>query len=141
MRERPGPRRGSYGPTAQNAEQEGPVVADNVLASLRGRALRPFHYRSKGMIASLDRRSGVGDLLGVRFSGVPAWLLWRTVYWGKLPGLDRKARVGMDWLLDVVFPPDVVSPLREPLRPGRHSACARPPTPTTPAAGPGAGAR
>jgi NADH dehydrogenase len=68
------------------------------------------------MLASLGRRRAVGDVYGVRFSGVLAWLLWRTVYWGKLPGLDRKARVGMDWLLDVVFPPDVVSPLREPVR-------------------------
>jgi NADH:quinone reductase (non-electrogenic) len=132
---------GSYGPTAQNAEREGPVVADNVLASLQGRALRPFHYRSKGAMASLGRRRGVGDVLGVRFSGVLAWLLWRTVYWGKLPGLDRKARVGMDWLLDVAFPPDVISPLREPLRSARGSACAGPPTPPVPAAGPGAGAR
>lgn len=132
---------GSYGPTAQNAEQEGPIVADNVLASLRGRALRPLHYRSKGMLASLGRRRAVGDVCGVRFSGVLAWLLWRTVYWGKLPGLDRKARVGMDWLLDVVFPPDVVNPLCEPVRPAPGSACVRPPTTTIPAAEPGAGAR
>ncbi len=127
---------GRYGPTAQNAAQEGPVVADNVLASLRGRALRPLHHRSKGMLASLGRRRAVGDVFGVRFSGVLAWLLWRTVYWGKLPGLDRKARVGMDWLLDVIVPPDVVSPLREPVR-----SCAGPPTTTMPAAEPGAGAR
>jgi NADH dehydrogenase len=110
---------GAYAPTAQNGEQEGPVAADNVLASLRGGGLRAFHYRSKGMMASLGRRRGVGEVFGLRFSGVPAWLLWRTVYWGKLPGLDRKARVGMDWLLDVVFAPDVVSPLGEHVPPVR----------------------
>jgi hypothetical protein len=33
--------------------------------------------------------------------------LWRTVYLGKLPGLDKKIRVAFDWTLDLLFPKDV----------------------------------
>jgi hypothetical protein len=62
-----------------------------------------------GMLASLGRRTAVGEVFGHQFSGIGAWLLWRTVYLAKLPGWDRRARVGLDWALDFVFPPDIVS--------------------------------
>src|SRR5262249_51636917 len=47
---------GTYGPLAQNAEREGPVVAHNVLATLRGEALRTFDYDLQGTFAALGRR-------------------------------------------------------------------------------------
>ena len=33
--------------------------------------------------------------------------MWRTIYLGKLPGLDRKLRVVIDWTLDLFFPRDI----------------------------------
>ena len=30
--------------------------------------------------------------------------MWRNVYLMKLPGWDRKVRVGLDWGLDLLFP-------------------------------------
>ena len=44
----------------------------------------------------------------MRFSGMPAWFLWRGVYLMKMPGLDRKIRVGLDWLTALLFPTDLV---------------------------------
>jgi NADH:ubiquinone reductase (H+-translocating) len=105
----PNPRGGAYGPTAQNAEREAPVVAHNVLASIQGRPLRRFDYRPVGMLASLGRRTAVGEVFGHQFSGIGAWLLWRTVYLAKLPGWDRRARVGLDWALDFIVPPNNAS--------------------------------
>ena len=35
--------------------------------------------------------------------------MWRTVYLMKLPGWDRKVRVGLDWTLDLLFPPELSS--------------------------------
>jgi hypothetical protein len=99
---------GSYAPLAQNAEQQAPVVAHNILATLHGAPLRPFQYHLKGTLASLGRRTAVGEAFGLRFSGLLAWLLWRSVYLSKLPGLDRKVRVGLNWALDFVFPADTV---------------------------------
>ena len=44
----------------------------------------------------------------MKFSGFFAWWLWRTIYLMKLPGLERKIRVALDWTLDLVFPRDIV---------------------------------
>ncbi len=43
----------------------------------------------------------------MRFSGFFAWFLWRSIYLSKLPGLDRKLRVMIDWTLDLFFPRDI----------------------------------
>src|SRR5262249_55741020 len=102
-------RGGTYGPLAQNAEQEGPVVACNILASLRGAPLETFSYQTIGQFASLGKRTAVAQALGQQISGSLAWLAWRTVYLAKLPGNDRRVRVGLDWALDFIFPVDVVS--------------------------------
>jgi hypothetical protein len=44
----------------------------------------------------------------VRFSGLLAWLMWRTVYLSKLPGRERKLRVIVDWVMETLFPRDIV---------------------------------
>jgi len=38
---------------------------------------------------------------------VVGWVLWRTVYLMKLPRLEKKMRVGLQWALDVVFERDL----------------------------------
>jgi hypothetical protein len=48
------------------------------------------------------------EIKGLRFSGLFAWLLWRAIYLSKLPGFERKARVLVDWLLELFFPRDTV---------------------------------
>ncbi len=95
-------------PTAQYAIRMGRVVAENIAASIRGGSARPFSYRPLGLLASLGRHSAVAEIMGVRFSGFIAWWLWRTIYLMKLPGLERKVRVMLDWTLDLFFPRDIV---------------------------------
>jgi NADH:ubiquinone reductase (H+-translocating) len=95
-------------PTAQHALREGRLVAENIAASLRGRTLRVFSYRSIGQLAAIGRRTGVASLLGFQFSGFWAWWLWRTVYLGKLPRFEKKVRVALDWTLDLIFSRDLV---------------------------------
>ncbi|TAM58546.1 NAD(P)/FAD-dependent oxidoreductase [bacterium] len=94
-------------PTAQFALHEGAQLARNVVAALAGRATSPFHYRSRGMMASLGCRQGLADIGGGHMlRGFPAWLLWRTYYLMQLPGADRKVRVGLDWALEKIFSRD-----------------------------------
>jgi len=97
-----------YGPTAQNALRQGELVAENIVAAIQGRKQRPFQYRVLGQLAAIGQRRGIANILGFQFSGFPAWWLWRTVYLYKLPGFQKKVRVGFDWLLDAVFSKDVV---------------------------------
>jgi NADH dehydrogenase len=44
----------------------------------------------------------------IRFSGLLAWLMWRGIYLSKLPGMERKIRVLMDWTIELFFPRDIV---------------------------------
>ena len=34
--------------------------------------------------------------------------MWRGVYLSKLPGLEKKVRVALDWIIDLFFPRDTV---------------------------------
>ncbi|MGB6984960.1 MAG: NAD(P)/FAD-dependent oxidoreductase [Candidatus Aquilonibacter sp.] len=99
---------GYYPLTAQHAIREGPVLADNIIAALRGKPTKPFAFSALGMMASLGGRRAVAQLPGNRvLTGFLAWVLWRTYYLLRLPGLDRKLRVAFDWTLEVVFPRDI----------------------------------
>jgi NADH dehydrogenase len=90
-------------PLAQFAYREAKVLARNVLAHLEGRPLTAFEYRSLGTMAALGGRSGVADIMGVRISGFPAWVAWRSFYLSLLPGIATRMRVAMDWLLDLLI--------------------------------------
>jgi NADH dehydrogenase len=101
------PRRhgGTYAPLAQNATREGPLLARNVLAALRGKTTRNFRYQELGQMACLGDRQALAELPGGKLlGGLPAWVLWRSYYLGRLPGWSRKARVAMDWSLQMAFP-------------------------------------
>ena len=50
----------------------------------------------------------MAEIFGYRFSGLLAWIMWRTIYLTKLPTMEKRVRVGLDWLLDLFFPPDIV---------------------------------
>jgi NADH dehydrogenase FAD-containing subunit len=99
---------GFFPPTAQHALREGKVVAENVAAAFVGREPRPFRFQTVGMLVALGHRTAVAEIRGRRFSGLLAWLLWRAVYWSKLPGLEKKTRVLLDWTVDLVFARDIV---------------------------------
>ncbi len=94
-------------PTAQHALRQAKTCARNVLASIRGKPLKAFDFTGLGSLASLGRRSAVANIMGIKLKGLPAWIVWRCVYLSKFPGLDRKIRIAMDWLLDLVLPRDI----------------------------------
>ena len=97
-----------FPPTAQHAIRQAARVAANVVASIEGRPLRPFTFRTIGQLAAIGRRTGVARVFGFKFSGFVAWWLWRTIYLGKLPRLEKKVRVAIDWTLDLLFTKDFV---------------------------------
>jgi NADH dehydrogenase len=102
-------------PTAQFALREARAVAGNIHASLRGKALKPFHFDSLGSLCVVGHHTACAELSvpfmrgrAVRFSGLLAWLMWRGIYLLKLPGLERKVRVMVDWIIELFFPRDIV---------------------------------
>jgi NADH dehydrogenase len=98
-----------YPPTAQHAIREGAVVANNIIAAIEGNSEEKvvFDYKTKGMMASIGKRTGVGNLLGVQVQGFLAWWIWRNYYLVNLPTLQKKVRVLADWMLDIFFKRDV----------------------------------
>ncbi len=86
--------------------REGKVLAHNILAEIRGTTKKPFKFKTLGQLASIGRRTGVAQILGLKFSGFLAWFLWRGIYWSKLPRMEKKVRVAIDWLLDLLFTKD-----------------------------------
>jgi NADH dehydrogenase len=60
------------------------------------------------MLVSLGRFRGVGEVKGIKVSGFPAWFLWRSYYLLRLPSLERRLRVAVDWTLELFVPHDVV---------------------------------
>jgi NADH dehydrogenase len=100
--------------TAQFAVREGRQLASNIIAKMDGKELKPFAYTSKGSLASLGMSKAVADVYGVKLSGTLAWLLWRGFYLSFLPGFQAKLRVGINWLVNSVMPPNIVQIQSEP---------------------------
>lgn len=102
-------------PTAQFALRQAEVLAKNIHAQLEGRPTRTFHFDSLGAMCVVGHQTACAELTvpfarsrSVRFSGLLAWLMWRGVYLSKLPGVERKIRVLMDWTVELFFPRDIV---------------------------------
>jgi NADH:ubiquinone reductase (H+-translocating) len=102
-------------PTAQFAIREGAHLAKNLHEALAGRRARAFHFDSLGSLCVVGHQTACAELTipfargkSIRFSGLLAWLMWRGVYLSKLPGLERKVRVLVDWTVELFFPKDIV---------------------------------
>jgi NADH:quinone reductase (non-electrogenic) len=97
-----------YPPTAQHAEAEAKILAENITAAIRGGEKKPFVFRELGKMAVIGRRSGVATVLGFDISGLIAWMMWRSLNLSLMPGAERKLRIMLDWGLDLLFAKDLV---------------------------------
>ncbi|MEV5747744.1 NAD(P)/FAD-dependent oxidoreductase [Actinoallomurus sp. NPDC052308] len=96
-------------PNAQHAVRQAKVLGDNVVAALRGKALKPYKHSYAGSVASLGLHKGVAQIYGVKLRGLLAWWLHRTYHLSRVPTVNRKARVTADWTLAFFFKREVVS--------------------------------
>jgi NADH:ubiquinone reductase (H+-translocating) len=102
-------------PTAQFALRQGRVLARNIKAAIEEKKLEDFHFDSLGAFCIVGHHTACAELnlpwpirKSVRFAGLLAWLMWRGIYVSKLPGLERKVRVFIDWTTELFFPRDIV---------------------------------
>jgi NADH:ubiquinone reductase (H+-translocating) len=102
-------------PTAQFALRQAKQLAANLVRVGRGEATKPFHFRPQGLLATIGHHNGVAEIYRLKFSGLLAWFLWRSVYLLKIPTLSRKLNVVVDWTWDIFFKPNVVQ-VRTPVR-------------------------
>ncbi len=94
-------------PNAQAAVQGGHAAAKNVLARIDGEELEPFEYKSLGQLVELGSTFAVNEVMGVKFSGLIAALFWRATYLFKTESPQNRARIAVDWAMDLFFHPTV----------------------------------
>ncbi len=119
-----------YPPTAQVASQEGKHI---------GRAFRdgidqPFVYKHAGSLCSLGNGNGIAQLVAPNNSainiwdvigapavgpkkeeravtGLPAFAMWRSLYWSKLLSNTSRLSLSMDWIKAQLSGREVVGPV------------------------------
>jgi NADH dehydrogenase len=90
-------------PTAQHAMRQGARLAGNVAAALGHGELRPFTFKTIGLVVDLGRRQAVAKILGVKLRGFPAWFCARAYHLMAIPGLGRRLRLALDWTVELFF--------------------------------------
>lgn len=85
-------------PNAQHAVRQGRLLARNIVATLRGRAPKPYRHRSLGVVATLGLGSGIFQWGPVTITGLTAWLMHRGYHVLAVPTWERKVRVSLGWL-------------------------------------------
>jgi NADH:ubiquinone reductase (H+-translocating) len=96
-------------PSAQHAVRQARLLGDNLVAVLRGNQPRPYKHRHVGSVASLGLHKGVAEVYGVRMRGFPAWFMHRTYHMSRMPTLNRKIRIVLDWTLALFFRRELVA--------------------------------
>ncbi|CAN5507982.1 hypothetical protein BH18THE2_BH18THE2_27160 [soil metagenome] len=111
-------------PTAQHAIRQARVASENIILDIRQgispsssskssedtstkESAQRFDYQTKGIIALIGKRNGVGVVFGYKVHGILAWWLWRMYYLGNLPSMEKRFRVMIDWIIDILFKRDV----------------------------------
>ena len=80
------------------AQQSGRHAARQIIRRMQGRPTRPMHYRDKGIMATIGRRSAVAELpFGIRLSGTIAWFAWLGLHLMTLVGFRNRLSVFLNW--------------------------------------------
>lgn len=90
-------------PTAQHAIRQGRLVGRNIAAAIGTGRVRRFRYKTKGVFVDMGEGEAVAVTMGIRWRGRLAWLLVRTYHLAMLPGVKRRARLLVDWNLQLLF--------------------------------------
>jgi NADH dehydrogenase len=106
-------------PSAQHAVRQAKVLADNIARAVRGEPLVEYRHRHVGSVAGLGLHKGVAYVYGVKVRGIAAWLMHRTYHMSRVPTLNRKIRIVVDWTLALFLKREVVAlgSLHEPREP------------------------
>ena len=95
-------------PTAQFAVRQANILAKNIVLRNLMKNLRKFEYKSKGSLASLGSKKGVGKIYFLNVKGILGWVIWRIFYLSFIPSFPTKLRVLFSWILEFFIPRNAV---------------------------------
>lgn len=84
---------------ASPAQQQGRLVAKNILNLIKGKPLKAFAYFDKGSMATVGRNKAVVDLGKIRFQGLFAWYVWMVVHLMSIIGFKNKVLTLFSWMI------------------------------------------
>ena len=90
-----------FPPTAQLAEAHAKLAAYNIKQAIENKEKRKFEYNWKGQSAIIGKHYGIAEVMGMKITGFWAWVLWRNYYLTKMPNLEKRIRVWIDWNIDL----------------------------------------
>jgi NADH:quinone reductase (non-electrogenic) len=103
----PDPSGKPYPELAQHAMREGKVLADNIYATVNQLPIKPFVYKTKGIMASLGHHRAVATMMGIPLRGFLAWWLRRSYYLLVTPRISPRVRIVADWTIRFFFRPSL----------------------------------
>ena len=83
---------------AQVAIQQGVLLAKNLKRLEKGKAMKAFHYRNLGSMATVGRNRAVVEFKKVKMQGWFAWILWLVVHLRSILGIRNKVMVFLNWV-------------------------------------------
>ncbi len=82
---------------APAAMQAGRHAAANIRRRIANRPPSPFHYRDKGMLATIGRAAAVAQIGRWKTSGFLAWIMWLFIHIFFLIGFRNRLLVLIQW--------------------------------------------
>jgi NADH dehydrogenase len=96
-------------PSAQHAVRQAKRLGDNIAAVFNGREPADYAHKHVGSVASLGLHKGVAQVYGIKLKGWIAWFMHRTYHLSRMPTVNRKVRITLDWTLALFFRREAVS--------------------------------
>lgn len=86
------------------AQQQGAVVAKNILHDLKGETYETFKYFDRGSMATIGRRRAVAWAFNkVQLTGFFAWIAWLGLHLLVLMGMRNRVQVFLNWVWNYIF--------------------------------------
>ena len=89
---------GGHPQLAQVAIQQGKLLARNLKALEKGKALKSFRYRNLGAMATVGRNRAVAEFSTMKMAGFWAWIMWLVVHLRSILGIRNKSIVLFNWM-------------------------------------------
>jgi NADH dehydrogenase len=96
-------------PNAQHAVRQAKLLAQNLVAVLRGELPREYHHKNLGAVAGLGLGIGVFQSGKFALKGLPAWVAHRGYHGMAMPSWERKWRVLWGWWHNLWLGRDLVN--------------------------------
>jgi NADH dehydrogenase len=96
-------------PNAQHAVRQAKLLAKNLVSRLRNEGILEYKHKNLGAVAGLGLYNGVFQSGNIVLKGFLAWCAHRIYHGLAMPMVERKHRVIVGWVSNIIFKRDIVS--------------------------------